>query len=51
MAYGLQVFNAAGRLIVDYSDRLVRFVSYGTITANSSGYANVKARGYSRDSN
>jgi|TARA_R110002124_G_scaffold101689_1_gene249474 hypothetical protein len=45
MAYGLQVFNAAGRLIVDYSDRLVRFVSYGTITANSSGYANVSVSG------
>jgi len=45
MAYGLQVWNSAGRLVVDYSDRLVRFVSYGTVTANSSGYANVSVSG------
>ena len=45
MAYGLQVWNSAGRLVVDYSDRLVQFVSYGTVTANSSGYANVSVSG------
>lgn len=45
MAYGLEVFNSSGTKIISYTDRLVRFVSYGTITGNSSGYINVTVTG------
>lgn len=45
MAYGLEVYNAAGTKVVSYTDRLVRFVATGTVTANASGYADVTVTG------
>ncbi len=32
MAYGLEVYNAAGSKIISVSDRLTRFVTTGTVT-------------------
>jgi len=45
MPYGLEVYNASGVKMVSHTDRLIRFVSTGTVTANSSGYADVTVTG------
>lgn len=45
MAYGLEVYNSSGTKIVSYTDRLVRFVAFGTVTGNSSGYIDVTVTG------
>jgi len=45
MSYGLEVFNASGTKIISYTDRLIRFVATGTVTGNSSNYADVTIAG------
>tara|TARA_R110000737_G_scaffold107573_1_gene140201 strand:+ start:332 stop:493 length:162 start_codon:yes stop_codon:yes gene_type:complete len=45
MAYGLEVYNASGTKIISNTDRLIRFVATGTVTANSSNYADVTVTG------
>ena len=49
MANGLEVYNAAGVKIISYTDRLIRFVSTGTVTGNSDGYADVAVAGMAND--
>ena len=45
MAYGLEVVNTSGTKIIGTTDRLVRFVASGTVTANSNHYADVTITG------
>ena len=45
MSYGLEVYNASGTKIIGNTDRLIRFVATGTVTANSSNYADVTVTG------
>jgi|TARA_R110000796_G_scaffold157891_1_gene274639 hypothetical protein len=45
MAYGMEVYNASGTKMISHTDRLIRFVATGTVTANSSGYADVTVTG------
>jgi len=49
MSYGLEVYNASGTKIIGYTDRLIRFVTTGTVTANSSNYADVTVTGMAND--
>lgn len=37
MAYGLQVYDASGNLVVGYTDKLTRFIDYFVVGENSSG--------------
>lgn len=46
MAYGLQVFNSSGTLVIDVSDRLPRYVSNGlTGSLAYNGYVDVTITG------
>jgi len=48
-AMGLEVFNASGKKIVSLVDRLVRFVSTGTVTVSRGGYVDVSVSGMAND--
>lgn len=43
MAYGLQVFNSSGNLILDYTSRVSRFVLSGTTStlSENNGYVDI----------
>ena len=50
MAYGLEVFNAAGtKKIVGSTDRLLRLVAHGTVTVNRNSYVDIAISGMEND--
>lgn len=49
MAYGLQVWNSAGVLVLSITDRLVRYHTTITGTVPTNGTINVSVPGYALD--
>jgi len=49
MSYGLEIFNAAGTKILGQTDRVLRFVSQGTVTVNRNSHVDITISGMAND--